>query len=629
MRPYFTGPFRVWDGEGRTICSNRLRSLRICAQAEAAHPTTDCDEYIPKHAYIMLANSDGGILRNDEGLSTRACLEFLCDDRPFARNIWYAFTYDVNMILKDLNDKQLTKLWNEGAIWWNGFYIKYIPRKIFKVTSAHGTFHSTDIFTFFQTSFLKAAKDWGVDVSAIEAGKAARGNFQSWTFEQIREYNDVEMGCIRSLANRLEAVFVKADLVPSSWYGPGAVANVWLDRHNASDYFPVTIPYQAEYAYFGGRSDISLVGEVDCYKADLASAYPAAMARCIGLQDATWERAEVTINDEWGLYHVAWDTSGQLWNPFPWRADDGTILYPPRGEGWYWGIEVLSAESAYPNCIRRTSLLRPVGGVRKLPLAKPIYDDYALRRKYKQQGDDAARALKLALNSLYGKTCMAPILCKRENCKNETHPHEAGLPKNRNIVWGGWITAWTRAQIIDAMGAIGFGNVISVATDGMLTRVPIPNLDTTNELGCWQDEGYGTSLVVCPGLYAHFRDGVAQTYRQRGQPVALNYGYVLRSWGCATELNTPGVDACESSGDLFIGMGRYLKTHRDRNQFVSQTRALNSVPIFGTSKRQRSDETAYFENWQTLTLRPRAIPNDVSTMSAPYKPIETEDDIDG
>jgi hypothetical protein len=80
---------------------------------------------------------------------------------------------------------------------------------------------------------------------------------------------------------------------------------------------------------------------------------------------------------------------------------------------------------------------------------------------------------------------------------------------------------------------------------------------------------------------------------------------------------------------LFIGMGRYLKTHRDRNQFVSQTRALNSVPLLGTSKRQRSYETAYFENWQTLTLRPRRIPDDGPAMSAPYKPIETEDDLDG
>src|SRR6185295_1721668 len=68
------------------------------------------------HRYVLLAWSDNAgkrvsYIEDNEGLSTEACLEFLFKEVPdHARLFSYSHNYDLTMMLKDLNDRQLYRL---------------------------------------------------------------------------------------------------------------------------------------------------------------------------------------------------------------------------------------------------------------------------------------------------------------------------------------------------------------------------------------------------------------------------------------------------------------------------------------------------------------------------------------
>jgi hypothetical protein len=529
------------------------------------------------------------------------------------------------MILCDLSRADLEKLWTRGSVWWRGYSIKYVPRKIFTVTHRRGSFRSTDIFPFFQCSFVKALRKWNLDPTVIEEGKLARSSFAEWSIEKIADYNAHEMRLLVSLADSLrEKLEGRCGLQIKSYHGPGAVANAWFYRENAKDHFPPEpLPREVAYAYFGGRTDILGVGEFETYRSDLASAYPSALSLCISLHGCKWLQAPLTTNDEWALYHVRWEIPDDSpHGPLPFRLDDGTILYPPCGEGWYWGVELLAVESCFPGAISRIHVKAPTlhPHERTTPLKDAIEKAYATRQVWKNNGELAHEALKLVLNSLYGKLAQSPIEEKKDG-QRSGGKETAGW---RNPVWAGWITAWTRARITKVMERVGAENVLSIATDGVLLRVPNPLASIGNALGEWQNEGMGRSLIVCPGLYAHYGStGDISTYKQRGLPGGLNYGFVLRDWGCITELNTPGANAHSASTVRFNGMGTILQTSAPRNQFTEHVRSLNDVTRVGTSKREG---TLGNHGWISFLLALKHIPPNKNTISAPYKRLGISED---
>src|SRR6185437_12393941 len=191
-------PFRVWDGEGRTLPDGR-------------------------HLFTLLACTDGRkreYIEDENGLSTATCLEFLTRKREKAYNVWFAFGYDVNKITEDLPLEGATasrqQIWEEGVTKWHGYRIDYCPRKTFTVSNKRreSSFHSYDVFGFFQTSFLKACDDWKIDAEAIRKGKESRDIFATWSMDAVREYNFSELDLLLELCNRLRDALFDADVLP-------------------------------------------------------------------------------------------------------------------------------------------------------------------------------------------------------------------------------------------------------------------------------------------------------------------------------------------------------------------------------------------------------------------------------
>lgn len=608
-------PFRVWDAEGRNFPDG-------------------------SHRIILLANTDGEYIEDEAGLSTYDCLKFLLQPRYRAIDCWYAFGYDVTQILKDipLGDRgdsdfpdcqTLARLWETGQLRFKGCSIKYAPSKFFKVRTHTAKFRSFDTFGFFQSSFLKACEDWNIDASEIYKGKQDRNIFATWSLQEIREYNHKEMLLLKELLEMLRDSLEKAKLVPHSWHGPGAIAQVWLQKENAKQYYPTAVPQEMidpiARGYFGGRIDISAFGEHEVYRQDINSAYPAAMAHCIDLSNVIWNLTNNPgANCEYALYHVRWKldtTFNSLWNPFPWRTNNGTILYPSSTrteeylEGWYWGVEILAAERLFPGKIERIEAWYP-SEYDYMPFAESILRDYKQRKTFQKENNSAERALKLALNSLYGKTAQHRIL-------NEDSP------RWQNFIWAGFITAYTRAKILDAIGEIGAENLVAVMTDGLLTKVPLRE-NVGKGLGQWEQKGKVKCLIAGPGLYAFFEDGKCTTTKQRGFPREVNFGYVLRKWGCTTSLNTPGPDTDTVPITYYVGIGKALHSERENfARFITTDRRLRNLPIIGTSKRQGHLDKFVPELqivnpicWKRLLMlprNPRTNETDDSPMSRLYK----------
>lgn len=595
-------PFRVWDGEGITFPDG-------------------------SHAMTLLANSDGEYIERPEGLHTTEMLNFLIRKRSKAYNVWFSFGYDVNQILREVplgrpGDKHtLAGLWKHGYTWWKGYRLRYLPRKFFGVTSRNGSFHSSDTFGFFQTSFLKACKEWHLDASAIKKGKESRSTFSQWTPAEILAYNFAELALLKELLERLRDSFVSVNLLPQSWHGPGAIASTWLKREHIHEHY-ASYPAEMETAimsgYFGGRIDCARIGEIQGYLRDLASAYPAGLCEAPSLAPLVWyQEVFPTTVYPFALYRVRWKADAfRQWYPFPWRTKHGGVLFPPEGEGWVWGVELQAGMRLQDMTITVLEGWVPQGE-KVFPFRAGIQRDFEARRKKKEAKDPSHMAIRLGLNSLYGKLCQHIAEGKDK-------------PRWQNYLWAGFITAWTRAKVLHALAEVGDENLIAVMTDGILTRVPLRReFFKPAPLGEWEDEHEGrpvTVLLTAPGMYAIFtEDGKQKVIKQRGMPASLNYGWILRQWGCATEKNLvsedpdlpPPKDSFAAANDNFIGMGKAIHQNKPFARFVMEERRMHDIIWTGTSKRYPNPAMYDEESWMEFSLL--AKPRHEPVISYPYE----------
>jgi len=534
--------------------------------------------------YILLADSTGRYVRSREGLSTKSCLDFLLDGQRDVNNIWYGCGYDVNMMLHDLPLEGLfgsyEALHRLGETRWGDYYIRYIPRKQFLVskgeprTPDYRSFNSYDVQGFFQTNFVAMCKIWLGSIPPIIAeGKACREEFATWPLGQIHEYNEAELTALVAVMNQLREAMRRAGLLVSRWDGAGATAAAWLHREKAKLFFaswPQEMNIAVARGFFGGRIDSAAFGSMDCGQSDIHSAYPSNMRRVPDLTRLVWRfKTTRALPDEpFALVFVRWHVpDNTLWGPLPYRTRSGTILFPTQGSGWYYAVEAAAAAARFPRGIYIEKAWVPYGPY-TTPLAAPIERDFALRRQLQAAGDPAERAIKLALNSQYGKTAQRQV-------------NRFRTPPFQNYLWAGYITAQTRAQLNEAIREVGESSVFATMTDGLLLRDSLPSGD---ELGMWSRENVASAAVLGPGIYRTYESGgQPHEHRNRGfsrEPIP--YEDILdRWWGYDFEDVAIPVNR-------FIGMGLALASSEYRKKFLTFSnlpRMLACPLMVGTSKR--------------------------------------------
>lgn len=487
-----TAEFVGWDGEGAVIDG--------------------------RPEYILLQNSAGGTLKNPKGLSSLECYRFLISEAerhgPNTIHIGYGFTYDSSMMARDVPrldaqyQNDLRHLGHGEKVWLNrNIAVEYRQRKSLWVKDyAKGvSILIYDVFGFFQSSFITALEKWlppnksDNRIALIKEGKSRRSDFTPEEMPFIERYNRAELSALVDLANSLRDSLRSAHLKVKRWDGAGAVAAALLTRQKFKEHLAPTPPEvleAARYAYFGGRIETLRYGyyEGTVHHADINSAYPAAFRSMPSLRFGTWRRTKEPERP-FSLLKIEWDFSrvgGECpLLPFGFRASDGSIYFPPRGKSWAWLPEVAAARE-FPELAKR---FRVTDGWEFVPTDdtyRPfswVDEVYAERFAMIEKKDPGEKALKLGLNSCYGKTA-----------QNLGGSFERPPPFHQ-LEYAGYMTAVTRAKLFQVGNQIPKG-LISFATDGILSTEPIPvSPSAKSVLGGWEVTTHEAILIAQSGVY--------------------------------------------------------------------------------------------------------------------------------
>jgi hypothetical protein len=491
-------------------------------------------------SYVLFGSSVGHI-SNRGGLSAFDCLDHIIEtgaEHPGAVHCGFAFSYDANMIIHSLSPVTLARLHRNGWVRLkknNGdrYTITFAKGKFFRVTkykpdydAKHNTNAKTtvqifDVWSFFATSFIKAYEKMIGPVDAvITTGKAQRGEFRIEDFDEIFTYWSLEIQMLRELAEELRRLVYNAGLRITQWHGPGALASYAMREHKIKEHKSEAnsnIRLAARYAYAGGRFELYKIGRITerVYGYDINSAYPFAIAQLPSLSTGEW--VYVTNPERisrFGVYHVTMKRGrGFMTTPGPLfhRDKEHNITFPWVTDGWYWSPEAYHAQRSGATVVEGWEFV----GSADRPFSW-VEDMYHQRRDWKQRGISAQVALKLCMNSMYGK------LAQRVGWD----PVTRRMPPFHQLEWAGWVTSHTRGRLFDIARRIPFDKLIAIETDGIYTTMPPKKLgiEHSETLGGWEISEYAEVMYVQSGLaWLQSPDGSWHEKRRGLDPCRLGH----------------------------------------------------------------------------------------------------------
>lgn len=471
--------FIAWDGEGITPPGEKRQN------------------------YVLFGNSAGYKVMSTR-LTTKECLSLIIDTELANKNaihVGFAFSYDAEMILADLPLKSLSILRSRGNVYYGDYRIEFRPGKWFQVTDRESKVSARiwDVWGFFQSSFLAAVKEY-TSISAEEyerlaAGKGGRSTFTYDELESIEKYWRLELSLTVDMMNDLRRRLFTAGYVISHWHGPAAIATKAFTMNGTRKVMDKNVSEEvntaARYAYAGGRFELFQLGyhRGDVYAYDIRSAYPSAIRHLPNLATGEWRHVDSPKRvARFGVYRISFANPQILTTapqPFFYRDAQSAIHFPNVMQGWVWSPEAKIALSVGAT-IHEGWEFDDDGSY---PFSW-VEDVYNTRAQWKREGNPSQMALKLLLNSLYGK--MAQRVGWEKTGKAPTwHQYE----------WAGFVTSHARSQIYKAMlQAHSKGALLGVETDGIFSTAPL-DLDVGSNLGQWECEQYEEMIYLQSGFY--------------------------------------------------------------------------------------------------------------------------------
>jgi hypothetical protein len=469
--------------------------------------------------YVLLGTSHPSYsLEDREGIKTDDALAFLFSlghnrhlRAAHTSFVGFFFSYDVEMILKDLPDKIKRRVFNprmiltkakgfrKDRVFYKDWEITYIKRKYFSVKRRgknHGItiYDVSGFFTGFpERSFIAVCRQLGIEVpQEIIEGKADRSAFLWDNYEKIREYNRIECDILANqMMRRIYNMCVSQDLVPRHWYGSSAVGNFALRKWNIRDYMRRTVQQNMSgyfwdaitRAYFGGRIEAFKLGTMrKIYAYDINSAYPWAITNLPSTRENHFVYTQ-KYRRTFAIWHIRYKFLKNIHiGIFPFRLADGSIKFPLSGEGWYWNPEVDLAIKHWPNCVDVIEGYYIQDPKKETPFKTLFPKLYEMRRQLKKAGNDNHYIIKIVLNSIYGKFAQ-----------------KVGRADFKNFTWAGHITSQTRAILREAV----IGNeksIIAFSTDGIYSQKSLP-VKASDKLGGWDVAQFDRGTILMSGVY--------------------------------------------------------------------------------------------------------------------------------
>lgn len=555
----------AWKNDGTRLARTRAYQL-LCAECKGR----------VGHRYVFLGACDesGGRrwhAESSNGLSSEQCLEMILSLPKHAKVFAFSFNYDVTMMLRDLPNNLLYKLFRPElrrpkrpapgekkrhslypVKWLSPSGVEYRVNMMgakFTVSSGEGKAKRSrtvwDIFRFYQSKFTNALEDWKAAppdaIKRMKEMKDNRGNFDRFYQndagrEQVWQYCFDECRYMAGLAHMLVDAHRKVGLELKTFFGAGSSASAMLKKMGLKEKI-ITAPEEMRVplarAFFGGRFENSMIGmergEVHNY--DISSAYPYQLVGMPCLVHGTWRRAykrsemlaaraalvryrlkDPARKDRWGRKLC------DAWGPFPFRDEEGSISFPRESPGGdIWRDEFLAGESIFPGVEFRSAWVLE-GDCDCRPFEE-IANYYVERVRIGKEGPGIV--LKLGTNSVYGKLAQS-----------------VGEAPFNSWIWAGMITSGCRAQILQMFPRHeNPENLLMIATDGVFTREEINPPDpkdtgtsqTGKPLGGWEHKAFPRGIFMArPGIYFPLSPTEDEIKAVRGR--GIGKATVLQHW---------------------------------------------------------------------------------------------------
>ncbi len=428
----------------------------------------------------------------------------------------YNLQYDAEVILKLLPSKvfdpyrKIKKL----EFQYKNYSISYIPKKQLKIQKGNHSVSLYDIAQYCDNKPLSVAYTEYIKKPLDEQYLKIKEDRKSFSLrhyfrhkKQVRQYCLTDCVLTRELAeNWLDAFFEAFSFYPANWISSGYLAEKVLVHNKIPIPFFVDVPYDIQKlaweSFYGGRFELIQRGYIgECYLYDINSAYPYALTFLPDITNGKWFASKkINPKSSLGFFHIRAqiDYSVKI-APFPFRTKNNRIIYPVGEFETFVTLEELKAVTGDPKI--RYKIIDSYQFIANpdctYPFREFLSEQYDKRMKLKEEKNPLERAIKIVLNSMYGKTA--------QRVNNQ-------MGNLYNPIIASFITGFARAQLYKFVKDHKLENdVVAFATDSIACRKKILGLDSKKLGEMKLDKSANDVYFLSNGFY-RFND----TWKNRG-----------------------------------------------------------------------------------------------------------------
>lgn len=453
---------------------------------------------------FLIADSTGRLLDLEDII-----FEKIADWLLYHEGSWifcWNLSYDAECILKLLPESILKsyKWKHELEFTYKKFVIHYIDKKKLTIRKGKHTVHLYDIMQYYEEKSLVKAYSKNIKKrldSKYLKTKNTRSYFTSYYYrrhkKEIRNYCIMDCVLTARLAEHwigtFHAVF---GIYLDNWISSGYLAEkvlinnfVDIPRFNES---PYAIQELARNSFYGGRFELIKKGFIgECYLYDINSAYPYSLTKIPDIRNGKWVSGKkINPKAKIGFFFVQAKVSDKVKiSPFPFIKKNRTICYPSGKFKTFVTLAELLAVGNDPEI--KYSIIESYQFIPNstctYPFKKFIESQYDRRHLMKEEHNPLEHAIKVILNSIYGKT--AQKTGKR-------------IGNMFNPIISATITGISRAQLYSFVKSNNLENdVVAFATDSIACQKKIPNLDSKKLGEMKLDKSANDVIFLSNGFY--------------------------------------------------------------------------------------------------------------------------------
>lgn len=460
--------------------------------------------------------------------------------------VWFNIGFDAEVFISGLGleKAQEIRIENETTLDeppYEGLTITYIDGKLLEFSTKHGhKISHYDIGNIVRGSLDNCAKEWlGEEkVESVDASKFHDKEYREEHKEEIEYYAKVDAQLTRRLA---ETVTEKAETLDipmgrpvSTGYMAAEFARERLDEKPGTG--PAWVQEMAWNSYAGGRFEVFERGKVgDVAGPDINSAYPAVLSNLPDPGSLEWESPysnptyEDCLEADYGFVKVNVTTvKNRRIMPFAEKID-GKVCYPAMENHTLTVLLPIFVHAVENGYIEDFEILELAAGFETEETFYPFHfldDIYDERKEFEANGKYlAGLMLKIAMNSLYGKTCQTTL--KQSIITEEIDISEIREADGKRLLTlddipieerqeagslfnpflASYITGMTRLELHKAVLESGLeDNTVLLATDCIMVEADAYERSDFDKhlgdsLGEWDFDYEGSAFVVGSGVY--------------------------------------------------------------------------------------------------------------------------------